>query len=234
MATHCSEDSGILHPHFNFTGPPPLGYFDNLFTPSSSSPVRHNQPSNTVSSGILDLQKSDPEMFCEHIFGTADNESARDSLSMSNRSDLYVQSILDTFLSIVNDIFRSEYCSLPQSPCPSPPCPSPDFLTSLDTSRSQYNLPIATKLTINNDASLPMWKVWREPWIDLEPGIFVQGRFGQGVILELSHEDEHFHYFICYAFNDGLIFLIVPIKWPQQWWKKVLSKCRSLLPCVCS
>lgn len=83
---------------------------------------------------------------------------------------------------------------------------------------------------------LPMWKVWCEPWIDLEPGVFVQGHFGQGIIVKLSHADENFHYFICYAFNYGFIILVVPIEWQQEelivpvrWWGKVLSKFRSFM-----
>ena len=90
MATRCSEDSGIFQPHLNFSAPSPLGYFDNLLTPSSPSLLWHNRPSNTASSVISDLQKSNPEAFNHQMFGTARGDSTSEIVSMSDCSSLYV------------------------------------------------------------------------------------------------------------------------------------------------
>jgi hypothetical protein len=197
MATRCSNDSGIFRPHFNYSAPSPFGYFDNLFTPSSSSPHQRNRPSNVMS----DLQKFDPEAFYRRIFRKTENDSASEILAANECSHLYVLTICENF-QYVTMLFRSE--------CYRPPCPSPNFLETLDTSHSTHNIKIIAKFVDHPDSYIPMWKIRYEPWIDLEPGLFVQGRFGQGVILELSHDDKNFQYFICYTFNNGPVFLLLP------------------------
>lgn len=125
---------------------------------------------------------------------------------------------------ILNHIFRFKHDP--------PPCPSPDFLKSLNTSHSAYNIPIVSKLIANSEADIPMWKLCHKPSIKLEQGLFVQGCFGQGVILELSHTDKNFHYFICHTFNNGPVFLIVQNRWHRGWWGEFLSRCTSLWSCV--
>jgi hypothetical protein len=92
MATRCSNDSGIFRPHFDYSAPSPFGYFDNLFTPSSS-PHQRNRPSNVVS----DLQKFEPEAFYCRIFGKTKNNSASEILTANECSDLYVLMICEKF-----------------------------------------------------------------------------------------------------------------------------------------
>jgi hypothetical protein len=124
---------------------------------------------------------------------------------------------------IINDIFRSQRIS--------PPCPSPTFLGFHDTYCSMHHIPIVSKLIPNAESFLPMWKIRYKPWMELEPGLFVQGRFGQGVILDLSHTDQKSRYFICYTFKNGPIFLIVPNRWQWSWWGDFLSRCNALWSC---
>jgi hypothetical protein len=125
---------------------------------------------------------------------------------------------------IINDMFRSKQVF--------PPCPSPTFLGSHNTYCSTHHIPIVSKPIANAESYIPMWKIWYKPWIELEPGLFVQGRFGQGVILELSHKDRKFHYFICHTFNNGPVFLVVRNRWQQSWWGNFLSRYNVLWSCI--
>jgi hypothetical protein len=226
MTTRCSEDSGIFRPRFNFSAPSPLGYFDNLFTPSSPSLLQQNRPSNTPSSVMSDLKKSEPEAFHREIFGTAENDSASENLSMSDCSSLYVLMILEYIQRIMN-LFRSEHYV--------PPCPSPDFLETLDTSHSTHNIVIIAKMFPHPDSNIPIWKIHSTPAMKLVPGLFVQGPFGQGVIQDLSHDDENFQYYMCYTFNNGPIFLMLQqseVLAQPNWWKNFVVRCKNLLCCV--
>jgi hypothetical protein len=91
MATRCSEDSGIFQPLFDFSAPSPPGYFDNLFTSPSPSVFHHRRLSNTASSIMSDLQKSDPEAFYQRIFGIADDGPlGSGSKSLSGSDDLHL------------------------------------------------------------------------------------------------------------------------------------------------
>jgi len=203
MATHCSEDAGIFWPHLNFSAPSPLGYFDNLFTSSSPSLLQHNRPSNIASSVISDLQKSDPEAFNHQMFGSAKGDSASEILSMSDCSSLYVLRILENIQCIMN-LFRSEHYL--------PPCTSPTFLETLDTSHSTHHIVIIAKIVPHPDSYIPMWKIRYAPTMKLTPGLFVQGPFGQGVIQELSHDNENFQYYMCYTMKGlfGQNYFLIP------------------------
>jgi len=228
MAIRSSEDSGIFRPRFNYSAPSSLGYFDNLFTPSFASPLRRSHPSNTTPSTMSYLQRSDPDAFYHRIMGITDNDVESDSeiLKTSDCSNLYVSTISKEFQWIMN-LFRSE--------CYFPPCSSPNFLETLDTSRSAHNVKIIAKFVAHPDSYIPMWKICYKPSMKLAPGLFVQGPFGQGVILELSHDDENFLYYICHTFNNGPVFLMLRksrVLGQPNWWKIFVVRCKNLLPGV--
>jgi hypothetical protein len=215
MAARSSEDSGISRPHFDFSAPSPIGYFDNLFT------LPRHRLSNPTPFIISDLQKTNPKAFYARIFGITDDDSTLDTLSTDENSLLYVGTVFSELYDLICIIFSSERNF--------PSCPSPDFLGSHDTYRSMYHIPIVSKPIANVKTNIPLWKVQDKPIQKLEQGLFIQGRFGQGVILNFSHKNWNFRYFNCYTYNDGPILLAVPTKWQRFWQKIFLSTCNAVL-----
>jgi hypothetical protein len=75
---------GISQPHFDFSAPSSISYFDNLFT------LPRHQPSNPTPFIISNLQKTNPKAFYACIFGITDDDSTLDTLSKDENSLLYV------------------------------------------------------------------------------------------------------------------------------------------------
>jgi len=233
MAICVSEDSIIIRLPFDFSAPSPPGYFDSLFTRRSSPLPQPNQLSETTSYVLSDLQISDPNTLIERITEISEDETESDIEFAHNHSssNLYVQMTCIFPFYCHQQPLRSE-CNTSQysQSLPKPPCPTPDFLKSLDTSFSMYSIPMVSDLVGNTD--FPMWKILHQPTVKLSPGVFVQGRFGQGVITEFHHKDRQFHYFLCRTLNDGDILLLAQNDWYLAWWRKILSRLKILSFCT--
>ena len=187
MAVRSSEDSTITRPRLDFSAPSPLGYFDNLFTSLSPS-----------------SQNSDLSVSSRHSIETSSNASW-DVASLNDQPDMYALTLIKLFSFVTHSIIRSE--------CDHPPCPSPAFFESYQS----YHVPIVASSITNTRLRVPLWKLDCKPMIKLSPGLLIQGRFGQGQILSCPCQDLKFYYFLCYIYNQGYMYLLVPAKWQQGW-----------------
>lgn len=108
MAIRVSEDSITDRLPFNFSAPPPQGYFDSLFTRRSSPLPQPNQLSETTLYVMSDSQKSNPNTLVERIteISESEDETESDIKFADNRSssDLYVQTTCIFLFIVINNL----------------------------------------------------------------------------------------------------------------------------------